>query len=275
MLKNLMIAALLLLPAPVLAAPSESAFDRVMRTNTLRCGYWNWAPLFSVDTATEQQSGIFYDLMAYIGPAMGLKVEWTKEVGFANFEQDLISGKIDAVCAGVWPKAARGRVMEFSRPVFYVPLNIYVRADDTRFDGNAAALNDPSVTFSGMEGLVEGAVVAQDFPKANRVVVPETSSVSEIFLGVAGKKADAVVADIFTAGSYLANNQGVLRPVKLGKPIRYFGNVIAVNKGEHELVNMLNTALEEAQSAGVIDALITKYEAIPGSLLRVAEPYRQ
>ena len=80
MLKNLMIAALLLLPAPVLAAPSESAFDRVMRTNTLRCGYWNWAPLFSVDTATEQQSGIFYDLMAYIGPAMGLKVEWTKEV---------------------------------------------------------------------------------------------------------------------------------------------------------------------------------------------------
>jgi ABC-type amino acid transport substrate-binding protein len=217
----------------------ESAFDRVMRTGTLRCGYWNWAPLFSVDNKTGKYSGIFYELTEYMGKSLGVKIEWTKEVGFSSFEQDLIIGKVDAVCAGVWPKAARSKVQEFSNPVFYVPLQIYVRADDKRFDNNIKSLNSPEITFSGMDGLVEGAVVSQDFPNAKHISLPDTASVSETFLAVKTKKADAVVSDLFTGEEFMKNNPGVLRIVKSNRPLRYFGNTISAAKGEQKLINMM------------------------------------
>jgi ABC-type amino acid transport substrate-binding protein len=261
--------------SPAFAAEKESAFDRVIRTGVLRCGYWNWAPLFSVDTQTGKYSGIFYELTEYMGKSLGLKIEWTKEVGFASFEQDLLSGKVDAVCAGVWPKAARSKVEEFSNPVFYVPLQIYVRAGDKRFDKDLETLNAPEITFSGMDGLAEAAVVAQDFPKAKRVSLPDTASVSETFLVVQEKKADAVVSDLFTGQNYMKNNPDVLRAVKSDRPLRYFGNTISVNKGEQKLVNMINVALEEAHSAGVVEKILKKYEAVPNSLLRVAKPYKE
>jgi ABC-type amino acid transport substrate-binding protein len=251
----------------------ETTYERVIRTGTLRCGYWNWAPLFSVDMQNKHYDGIFYNLTNYLGEALGLKIEWTKEVGFASFEQDLLTDKVDAICAGVWPKAARGKVMEFTKPIFYVPLNIYVRNDDYRFDDNTALLNSQEYTFSGMDGLAEAAIVAQDFPNAKRVSLPDTASVSEIFLMVQDKKADAVVADVFTAGSYLKSHPGILRPLNAKTPFRYFGNTIAVKKGEHDLVTMLNTAIDEAASAGVVEKLVSHNEEIPNSLLRIAKPY--
>lgn len=259
---------------PAQATERQSAFDRVIKSGTIRCGYWNWAPLYSVNSVTGVHGGIFRDLMDnVIGPSLGLKIEWALEVGFANPEQDLMTGKIDAFCAGIWPMAPRGRVMEFSDPVFYVPLQVYVRPDDKRFDNNLKALNAENITFAGMDGLVERAIVAQDFPKSKRISLPDTAGMSELFIMVKGGKADAVIADLFTAASFLKNNQGALRAVKANNPVRYFGTSIAANKGEHELVNMLNTALTEAQSSGAVEDILRKYEDVPGSLLRVAKPY--
>lgn len=265
---------LLVVTASAHAAEKETAYDRVMRTGVLRCGYWNWSPLFAVDLSSEQKfSGIFYDLTEYLGESLGLKIEWTTEVGFSTFEQDLMTGKVDAICAGVWPKAARSRVMEFTRPVFYTPMNVYVRSDDNRFNKNLKKLNASVVTFSGMDGLAEAAIVRQDYPLAKRISLPDTASVSEIFLMVKDGKADAVVSDPFTAGLFLKNNPGILKPLTANRPIRYFGNTIATQKGDQKLVNMLNVAIDEADSAGVIDNLIEKYEEVPNSLLRVAKPY--
>ena len=273
-MKKILLTAIVLFAAlPAFAAEKETAFERVIRTNTLRCGYWNWQPLFNKDAVSGEFTGIFKDVMDYIGPSLGLKVEWVKEVGFASFEQDLIADKVDAVCAGVWPKAARSRVMDFSDAVFYVPLHIYVREDDTRFEDDINLLNSPEITFAGMDGLVESAVVAQDFPKAKRNSIPDTASISEIFLMVQNKKADAVITDVFTADSFLKNNPNSLKALKTKIPLRYFGNTISVKKGEQELIDMLNTALEEAHSAGVIEPIIKKYETVPGSLLRTSKPY--
>lgn len=254
-------------------ADDQPAFDRVMKTQTLRCGYWNWAPLFSVDLKTGEKSGIFYEVTNYIGQSLGLKIEWTQEVGFSSFEQDLLTGKVDAVCAGVWPKAIRAKALEFSNPLFYIPLNIYVRADDHRFDGHVEKLNSLSVRFSGMEGIIQSDVPNEDFPNSKVITLSDTQSPSELFLMVETKKTDAFINDIFSAESYLKNNPGKLRALEIGRPIRYFGNTIGVAKGEQKLVNMINTALEEAQSAGVIEKIIRKYETVPGSLLRVAPPY--
>lgn len=42
-------------------APKETAFERIMRTGTMRCGYVVWAPYLSVDPKTGQMGGVAYD----------------------------------------------------------------------------------------------------------------------------------------------------------------------------------------------------------------------
>lgn len=37
----------------------ESAYDRVMRTGTIRCGYFIWPPGFSIDPNVGKRSGFF------------------------------------------------------------------------------------------------------------------------------------------------------------------------------------------------------------------------
>jgi len=68
---------LVLMPFLALAADKEkeSAFDRVMRTKTLRCGYTIYPPFFSKDPNTGEFSGLFHDFTEQIGKELGIKIE--------------------------------------------------------------------------------------------------------------------------------------------------------------------------------------------------------
>lgn len=115
---------------------AESVYDRVMRTGTIRCGYWSWEPLFVVDTNTKKMSGIFKDVMDEVARVSELKIEWSREVTFADLVSDLNTGKIDALCAGVWPSPLRAKYIEFTSPIFFISMNAYKKAGDKRFDNN-------------------------------------------------------------------------------------------------------------------------------------------
>ena len=131
----------------------ETAFDRVVRTNVLRCGYGIWKPGLSKDPQTGKLSGIFYDYLEAIGQHTGLKIEWTEEVGWGDFPAALNSGRIDAMCFGAWPKAVSAREVLFTEPTYFLPINAYVRDGDTRFDGAIEKVNAPSIKISTMDFL--------------------------------------------------------------------------------------------------------------------------
>src|ERR1700722_20209029 len=59
----------------------ESAYDRVMRTQTIRCGYVLRTPLLVKDPNTAQLSGLFYEYVENLGKALHLKIEWSEEMG--------------------------------------------------------------------------------------------------------------------------------------------------------------------------------------------------
>jgi ABC-type amino acid transport substrate-binding protein len=60
----------------------ESAFDRILRTQTIRCGYVVYPPSIIKDPNTGRLSGIFYDITEKMGERLNLKIEWTEEVVF-------------------------------------------------------------------------------------------------------------------------------------------------------------------------------------------------
>ena len=58
----------------------HSVYDRVQKTNTIRCGYSTWDPLFYIDPKTGEKHGIFHDLMEEAGKRLDIKIVWAEEI---------------------------------------------------------------------------------------------------------------------------------------------------------------------------------------------------
>jgi ABC-type amino acid transport substrate-binding protein len=254
-------------------AQKETAYDHVMRTGKLRCGYFEFAPNLVKDPATGKMSGIFADLMDEIGRLQNLKIEWTEEAGMTNLLESLRDQRIDAVCCGPWPNALRAERAEFSQPVFYNALGVFARAGDTRFDNNLPALDDPSVRIAVIDGEMADQIAAVDFPRAQKVALPALSDFSQVLLTVATGKADVTIAATHEALEFEAHNPGTLREVVAKRPIRTFPNVLFFAKGEFMLASMLDAAIDEVYDNGHLDDIISKYEKYPHSFVRVQKTH--
>jgi polar amino acid transport system substrate-binding protein len=258
--------------APV--AKEESVYDRVMRTGTIRCAYASYPPFLSKDPNTGELSGIFYDLMEKLGSALDLKIDWTEEVPWATIIEGLETNRYDAFCADMWANASRARVIDFSIPFAYTPLNAYVRSDDSRFDSDLTAINQPDIRISTMDGEMGDIVARHQFPNAQRVPIPQNGGYSDLLLNVTSGKADIVFAEAGAVQQFSVENPGKLKNITPNHPIDLFPNVIAFRRGQSEFKAMLDTSMQQLINSGQIDELLKKYETTPGNYYRVAYPYR-
>lgn len=258
-----------------LSVVKESAYDRVMRTQTFRCGFGQWPPYVSKDPTTGQVRGIFHDYMESLGDALHLKIVWAEEFGSGDFMPALRDGRIDGLCAGIWPNASRAREMDFTRPVYYSAMDAYVRADDARFDANMRTIDDPAITIVTSDGKMAGLIAAADFPKAKVMQLPQLAAISEFFMAIAMKKADVTFANPAMFALYDAENPGKLRRVRARLPVRVFGNTIAIDAGQDRLRRMLDTATEELLFSGKIDRILDSYKPATDALLRVQPAYQR
>ncbi len=262
-------------PAPSTEiSPKESAFERVMRTKTLRCAYLVNEPRMMIDPKTGERNGINVEVMEAIGKALHLKIDWIEEVGIGAYPENLKAGKEDVYCMTVWTSSARAHKVLLTNPIMYTPLYVFVRDGDTRFDDNLDVLNDSQYTIAVIDGTSLEAVAALSFPKAQRLALPAMSDGSDPLLALAAKKADAVVYNEHIVNRYNRNNPASpFRRVPSAGPLRTYGESFSVAMGEFELREMLNTAISELQNNGTLDAIITKYEASTGKFLRTRDPY--
>jgi ABC-type amino acid transport substrate-binding protein len=257
-----------------LATPAkESAYDRVMRTGTIRCGYYMFAPVSMRDQGVGKLYGIGVEAMEKMASNIGIKVEWAEEVNFGTMFQGLDSGRYDAICTPAWPDSVRAKAALFGQPMFYAAVTAYVRNDDHRFDHDLKKLNDPSVTLAVIDGNTSAIIAQESFPQAKTVSLPQNSPDADLLINVVTKKADATFWDMNAANQYLEANPGSIRAVS-SQPLRVFPFVLAFRKGEHDLNALFATALQDVMNSGYINNLIDRYEKYPGSFYRVAKPYQ-
>ena len=262
-------------PEQTTTSKKETAFERVMRTQTIHCAYpVNNAPRLIFNPNTGEKSGITYDVIEAIGKVLNLKIEWTEEVSYGTFPENLRSGKEDMFCGGVWTSSARAHKAILSTPIMYVPLYAYVRAGDTRFDDKIELMNDPAVSFATMDGTTLETVAKTAFPKAKYVPTAINADQTQPILDVAIGKADALVYDNFNLSNFNRNNPDKqLRRVNTTQPVHTYSEAFAFGMGEWELRDMVNTALNELQNNGTIDRILAKYEPEYGKIMRASDPF--
>lgn len=250
----------------------ESAYDRIMRTGVIRCGYAIWNPILMKDAGSGKISGIYYDYLESLGKKLSLKIEWSQELNLATYLADLNAGKFDLECSGGLPDAVRGKFVEYTRPIFFTPLYVFVRSGVTIYDNNLQALNTPDKSFASLDGSLSGRLSELMFPKSRTVGLPGSSPLSDMMEQVAYGKADALITDGSFAMEYMKKRPGIVRQV-LSPPLTITSYNLSVPAGETRLVSMLNTATDELLFDGTIERILQKYNLPPDVAMRVALPY--
>ena len=257
------------------AAPAkESAFARVMRTGVLRCGYIVYPPETIKDPNTGKLSGTIVETTEELGRQLGLKIDWTSEVGFQDMFEGFKNGKFDALCSGLFENPARAKVALFSMPFNYGATYVIVRADDKRFDESLDPINDASVKIAQIDGEGGQFIAKESFPKAGQYLLPTLSDVSLELESLAMRKADIVFMQIGSARGYMKQNPDKIK-VLHKIPARVFpAPLMAFAHGEHDLKFLVDAALRALHENGFVERILRKYDPALDSYMLVAKPYQ-
>lgn len=243
-----------------MAHAEEPVFKRVMASKTINCGYFLWPPYLAKNANTGKLSGINYDIMEAIAKNLGFKINWVAEIGVGDAVAALESNKIDVVCATLWPSPARTQALTLSVPTFYSIAFAFTRKDDMRFDGDLNKANNKDVKVAMIDGDYSHDLGVEKLPNATPSSLVQTASGSELLLQVVTKKADIVFSDEALVNDFMKTNPGALRKVEGIGPVRYYGETIAVKRGEYQLKNMIDMSISQLVNDDVIGGFVERYK---------------
>lgn len=244
---------------PVQTTKTETAFERVQRTGELRCGYFSWPPYVVRDPNSGALSGINVDSVEAVAADLGWTIKWELDVGPGEVIAALQTGKIDMMCASLWPDGPRAKNLLLTAPNFYTALYAIVRADDTRFDGDISKLDSPEITLAAIDGDATHNIAKTGYPKAKLYSLPQTADSSQLLLAVADGKADAVIIGLADIESFNATNGKKLRPVADAAPAYVFAESFGLNAGEFQFKATLDSVIDRLNDNGLAQRLLAKY----------------
>ena len=268
----LLLSFLILAAQPAFAAEKESAYDRVMRTGTFRCGYYPWPPYFNLDVSTHKVTGLAVDVADAIGGLLGLKVEYVQMSAIGMSAEDMKKGLYDSYCLDSYYTFSSIKYLDFSDPHFYAPVFAYVRAGDKRFH-TLADLNKPDITFVGIDGDISVEMVQRRFPKAKIHSLPANSDGTQLMMDVLTKKADATVIDPGIIEGFNAHNPPGLQLIAPDDPVAVYPIGFSVLKGEDKLLHTINGAISALQNTGAMKSIVERYNLVGKGIYLVAKPY--
>lgn len=192
--------------------------------------------------------GFDIDLVKAIGKKLDMEVV-IKDMAFDGLIPALETNKIDIVIAGMTASDERKMAVNFSNP-YYTANQVIILNDN----------NNDIKTFDDLNGKLVGVMLGF----TGDVVVSEMKDVKSkkynasyaAIMELQNNKIDAVVLDSETALNYVKNNKGLKLAETSGEPEEY---AIAISKKNSELLNKINTTLDELKKDGTYETLLKKH----------------
>ncbi len=260
-------------PVATTTDKGNSVYERVMKRGSIRCGYGLYNPGCMKDPNTGKLYGIGVDTLEAVAKNLGLKVEWTEEVGWGTMIEGLQTDRYDIIATPVWATSDRARIIDFSAPLYYSPVCAYAKAGNKKFSSDLHELNSPKMSIASIDGATAEIIAQEDYPNVKRVSLPQMSDFGQLLLTVSTGKADITFTEPADAAIFMKNNPGAVE--RVGAPVRVFPNCWIFRRNQMEFKNMLDTALTQLINSGGVDKILSKYEPSPNTLYRVALPYQR
>ena len=196
----------------------------------------------------DQYDGIDMAIAKQIADENGM----TAAVENMEFDSLLIAlqnGQIDAVIAGMTVTEERLEAVDFSTP-YYTATQVMIVKEDSDI-ASAADMADKKICV--VQGYT-GQICVEEMGYPFEAFKKGTEAVMELVNG----KCDVVVIDSATAQKYVSDNEG-LKIVEDASAFESEEYAIAVQKGNKELLDMINKAIDAKLADGTISELSAKY----------------
>ncbi|MDX2027262.1 MAG: transporter substrate-binding domain-containing protein [Alphaproteobacteria bacterium] len=243
-------------PTETSGSHKETAFERVMRTGTIRCGYGIWIPEMVKDANTGALSGVDYDIMNAVGHALGLKVEWTEEVGWPVAQQGLASGRYDVFCNGAWPTPSRTKTAFYSRPFMYSPVYAAISAKKNVSTQDISWANKPETTIAVLPNTAIDTFANSRFPNAKKFDLSDLSNDGDLMLAIATGKADMGLSTYSSIKKYMDANPGQIHIND--QPVIYAPGSFLLPHDDYRLKHMVDFTITYLLEMGVIRNILMK-----------------
>lgn len=196
----------------------------------------------------DEFKGIDVEIAGAIADKLGMKLE-ISDMEFDSIITSVISGDSDMGVAGMTVTEERKEQVDFSISYATGVQSIIV------VDGSTIATPDDLAGKKiGVQLGTTGDIYAcDDFGAEN---VTQYGKGADAVIALKGGDVDAVIIDNEPAKAFVAANEG-LKILETEYAVEDYA--IAVKKGNTELLNKIDAALEELTVDGTIDAIIAKY----------------
>lgn len=244
-------------PSAIGKSNDQSAL--IFSRGTLRVGYVSYPPGCIKDPNTGELSGVFVDVLEEAAENLGLKVEWTEEVGWGTMIEGLKADRYDLIGSPVWANSTRASKVDFTHPLFYSGIGAYVRSNDARFDESLNGIDSKDLRIATIDGEMSDIIASQDFQNAEKVSLPQLSDNSQLLLNVVDGKADVAFVEPYIAGLFLKSHPGSLKNITFDQPLRVFPNCMMLRQENIALRRALDVAIMELINVGRVNELLEKY----------------
>ena len=151
-------------PSAQAQTPTESTFDRVIRTKTIRVAFRTGSqPFFTKDLARGGWTGALVELTNSLAKDLDCKVEIVEDATAVTSIIGLQTGRID-LTFGLSPSPQRALTIDFTASLFDHPFGIIARQGFTA--DTWAKLNDRDVRIAATIGTLEEQAVKSFAPNA-------------------------------------------------------------------------------------------------------------
>lgn len=206
------------------------------------------APFEYHDQKSGELVGMDINIANAIAKQLGVTITW-KEMAFGDLIPTLQEGKVDMVIAGMYITDARKELVDMSDGYADTGLVIVTRANDGTISksedlsGKTACVKSGSTGAKFIQSLNDGGA---------KVKVQEYADTVTSLEDLSNGFCDAVMNDKINSLEYIKTHpelkvaSDVLQPAQLG---------IAVQKGDSELMALINSTVQSMKSSGELDAL--------------------
>ena len=232
-------------------ADSETAGTNTAQGGTLTFGTNAEFPPFEFVTSNgviDQYDGIDMAIAKQIAEENGMTAK-IENMEFDSLVMALANGQLDAVIAGMTITDERLESVDFSTP-YYTATQVMIVKEDSDI-ASAADMADKKICV--IQGYT-GETCVQEMGYPYEAFKKGTEAVLELISG----RCDVVVIDSATAQKYVGDNEG-LKIVEDSAAFESEEYAIAVQKGNTELLDMINKSIEAKLADGTISELSAQY----------------
>lgn len=231
--------------------------DQIISSGELHIGYVVTPPNAIKDPGTGNLSGYDVDMIKEIATMMGVKPVFT-ETDWGTFAAGLQADQFDVSICPTFATVKRSMAVLFTRPIIFAGNGALVKADDKRYK-TLEDMNTADTRIAVLQGGQAEDFVRRTMPKAQLISLA-SSDLSAGMVEVLAGRADVGIEDAYTINEFV-HHQPNTKNLFADHPFNLTPVAWSVQRGNNDLVAVINTGLQIMMYSGRYDALSVPYFA--------------